>query len=47
MTGLARSCFRRAGRGGCYFFTFPLFEGKAVVLYTKSASVAAFKDFLA
>jgi len=47
MTVLARSCFQHAGRDECHFFTFPSFEGKAVILYTKSASVAAFKDFFA
>lgn len=47
MTGLAHTSFQRAGRGECHFFTFLPFEGKAVILYTKSASVAAFKDFLA
>lgn len=46
MTGLAHSCFQHTERGECHFFTFPPFEGKAAILYTKSASVEAFKDFL-
>lgn len=47
LAGLAHSCSQHAGRGECHFFTFLPFEGKAVILYTKSTSVAVFKDFLA